>query len=49
MKLEEVLSLKDYIDHERKTNKKLDKLIEVNSKKLEQKFYKIVDASAKDS
>ena len=36
--LEEVLSVKDYTDHEMKTHKKLDKLIEVKKKKLEHKF-----------
>ena len=49
MKLEEVISLKDYINHETKTHKKLDKLIEIKKKKLEQKFCKILDTNAKDS
>ena len=47
-KLEEALSEKDYIDHETKAHEKLDKLIEVKKKKLEQKFNKILDTNVKD-
>ena len=44
-----VLSVKDYIDHEMKTHKKLDKLIEVKKKKLEHKFNKMLHTNVKDS
>ena len=47
--LEKVLSVKDYIDHEMKTHKKLDKLIEVKKKKLEHKFDKMLDTNANNS
>ena len=47
--LEEVLSVKDYIDHETNTHKNLDKLIELKKKKLEHKFNKILDTNAKDN
>ena len=45
----EVLSIKDYFDHEMKTHKKLDKIIEVKKKKLEHKFNKMLDTNAKDN
>ena len=44
-----VLSVNDYIDHEMKTHKKLDNLIEVKKKKLEHKFNKMLHTNAKDS
>ena len=44
-----MLSVKDYIDHETKTHKKLDKLIEVKKKKSEHKFNKMFDTNAKDN
>ena len=45
----EVFSVKNYIDHEMKTHKKLDKIIEVKKKKLENKFNKMLDTNAKDN
>ena len=45
----EVLSVKDYIGHEIKTHKKLNKLMEVKKKKLEHKFNKMLDTNAKDN
>ena len=46
-KMQEVLSVKDYIYHETKTHQNLDKLIEVNKKDLEHKFNKMLDTNAK--
>ena len=47
-KLDEVLSVKDCIDHEMKTHRKLDKLL-VKKKELEQKINKMADTNAKDN
>ena len=44
-----MLSVKDCIDHETKTHKKLDKIIEVKKKKLEHKINKMIDTNAKDN